>query len=354
MEPAPKGNITLISSPIPMITFNGRLTSQLSACPQADDNNYQRRDCYESRLFWMPYNLQTSVACNSITYAINQARNSCPPHVLANVLHIPALGPGNRLFPKSDGCTIVSQYSQRDACNQEYSSIHELMDIHEPYDDLPTDLPTAKWCSACEFMQIIDGRPLTDTNYMTNPAKTCTVDLIQSAMLNPSFVNPISWIEDLLKSGIELYFFPPPTDSRDMCATIPTLLFSNAGNNSQLASSLPKGHSGPERSVITMGKTMYEGTVYMRFKTIGVLMQEMVTYPNSAIVHKISGLHDEVWAEVLQENLYTMRLPDMNMGELYRSYHANLGVGIHDISYRNINMLTDVDRIWLSRIHIQP
>jgi hypothetical protein len=325
-EPVPKANVTLISTPMPMLTFNDRLKSRMSACPQASDDVHGRRDCYSSSLFWVPFDLQTSVACNSVTYALNREKKSCVPHVLANVLFVPGLAPENRrIFPESDGCTVVSQYSQKDACSQEYSSIHELSDIHEPFDELPTNLPKAKWCYPCDFMLILDGRPLTATNFLTNPGKTCTVDLIKKGILNPFLESPASWLDDSLKLGIDVYFFPPSDDSRDLCATVPTLSYLHGTNSSQLPSFVPNKHNGLNRSIITMGKTMYEGTVYMRFKTVGALLPRVITSPIYATTTQVEGLHGELWAEVQEEHLFTMRSPDMNMGEVYRSYQANLG-----------------------------
>ena len=87
------------------------------------------------------------------------------------------------------------------------------------------------------------------------------------------------------------------------------------------------GRSVP-KSAITLGRTMYEGTVYMRFSSIGALRPLSNTLgliiPLFAIPRV--AVHTDVWIEVKPEELTTLRWPDMWPTSLFRNYRANLGV----------------------------
>jgi hypothetical protein len=322
----PVANVTVLSSPIVMSTLNGHLTRSFSQCSNPLESQYKSKDCWAAVLYWVPAELQLSVACSSITYAIDQKRDTRALYVLANVLVTPE--GVDRLFENLDesSCTVVNSQSEIDSCLDEWNSgYEELYDMREPSNGVNDSTPVkAKWCFPCRFITRMTPGWTAYTGSVYTPAsefKTCSVNLIPD---NPLFSEDIR-----LHRGIDLFFFPPSEDSRNMCATVPSLSYHSMA-------SIPNGRSNIThitsstllKSAVTLGKTMYEGTVYMRFSSIGAfkplsnsqgLIIPLFVTPREAV-------HTDLWIEIKPDELSTLRWPGMWPSSLFRSYQANLGV----------------------------
>jgi hypothetical protein len=340
---------TIYSSPIPMTTFNDHLTTQMTACKYEFD--FRQKDCFLSEQLWIPADLQLSVACNSITYEVYKERTSCPPHILADVLYVPGEMHGlpprlankfpPRLVSNNRDCIRVSQSSQEEECSREHTSLYERWDIQEPFGDLNLEPLRLKYCHPCQLITHIGRKNELRTTSITRLVESCNVALVPPCLIT-SDSKPYTWRQQQKDLGIEVYFFPQADDSKNLCATVPSMVFHNTGNSSHQALLMLKYQPGLQKSVMTMGKTMYEGTVYLRFRSIGALTPKLTTTSKDGfyVVSEVAifeGLHKEFWAEVLPEQVSTMRYPDAPM----RSYRANINVGSIDYIARQMNEINN-------------
>jgi len=286
---------TVYSSPIPMTTFGARLTKLLPPCQIELGGLIDH--CYMSDFFWIPANVQTSKACESITYAIES--DTCGPYIYAQYYTIPK-APTGVFGTRTDSCTTASSSSQIESCiGQWYSAQEELFDSRQPKDvGITTITNLLKWCGGCS--------PPSD-----HQTKSCLV------VGGPGPMAP----------GAELFFFPPPTSERDMCATVPDMNYKKLLSVAKVKEThvIPSGSK--RKSAITMGRTMYEGSVYIRFASMSAVGKDITTTDDNGNLliypEKLGTTYEEVWVEAKSEDVSSSRLPDIvNVGREYPLNYA--------------------------------
>jgi hypothetical protein len=292
-----------------MTTIGAHLTS-LTPC--ASDYDEDNPNCHTSTFFWMQADVKTTVACGSITYA--EKFDVCANVKLAKFIYIP-----DKIWAGFDnqhyrGCHHPTIKEEVESCNRQRTSRYEeIYDLIQPKDraKFPEEI-NLKWCQPC--------------GEVSSPQPSGKV-IKGICSLYSYYLFPGEYY-GAHKPGGEIYFFPPPEDSRDLCATVPNMKYHN-GTSRLLAPSKKANNENIQvpRSAITMGKTMYEGTVYLRYSSVGA--QTTFWPPNPDITGyrppnvSTGSIHSEVWLELKSEAVSSIRPLPYGFD---RSYPINYGV----------------------------